>query len=137
MSTEKVTTPTTTYHSLSPSIKWYKNSNFCLIFKRSCWKRKRRNFYPFKYNNFFTVYELDRWSRDLNSDFTFKDCLFLGVRLAKNADSNKYVYAGYGIGFNLRSEFSLPDSSTGKNVIIFGVDMSSSVHIANTNKKKL
>ena len=32
------------------------------------------------------------------------------------------------------SEFSLPDGSMGKNVIIFGVDMSSSVHI--DNKKK-
>ena len=36
LSTEKVTTPTTTYNSLSPSVKWYKNSNFCLIFKRNC-----------------------------------------------------------------------------------------------------
>ena len=45
------------------------------------------------------------------------------------------MYTGYGIGFNLRSEFSLPDSSAGKNVIIFGVDMSSSVHM--DNKKKL
>ena len=34
----------------------------------------------------------------------------------------------------LDSEFSLPDGSVGKNVIIFGVDMNSSVHI--DNKKK-
>ena len=34
----------------------------------------------------------------------------------------------------MRSEFSLPDGSVGKNVIIFRVDMSSSVHI--DNKKK-
>ena len=34
----------------------------------------------------------------------------------------------------MHSEFSLPDASMGKNVIIFGVDMSSSVHI--DNKKK-
>ena len=27
--TEKRTTPSTTDNSLSPSIKWYKNSNFC------------------------------------------------------------------------------------------------------------
>ena len=32
------------------------------------------------------------------------------------------------------SEFSLPDGSVGKNVIIFGVDMNSSVQI--DNKKK-
>ena len=39
------------------------------------------------------------------------------------------VYAGYGTGFSSRSELSLPDGSMDKNVIIFGVDMSSSVHI--------
>ena len=56
------------------------------------------------------------------------------VKLAKNADSDKCVYNSYGIGFDSRSEFSLPDGSVGKNVIIFGVDMNSSVHI--DNKKK-
>ena len=36
LSTEKRTTLNTTDNSLSPSIKWYENSNFCLIFKGSC-----------------------------------------------------------------------------------------------------
>ena len=35
---------------------------------------------------------------------------------------------------DLSSEFSLPDGSVGKNVIIFRVDMSSSVHIDNKEK---
>ena len=83
---------------------------------------------------FFIVYELDTRSRDLNSDFTLKDCLFGGVKLAKHADSDKYVRSGYDIGFSLHSEFSLPDDSVGKNAIIFGVDMSSSVHIDNNKK---
>ena len=69
-----------------------------------------------------------------NSDFTLKDCLFGSVKLPKNADRDKEVYSDYGIRFDLRSEFSLTDGSVGKNVIIFGVDMSSSVHI--DNKKK-
>ena len=69
-----------------------------------------------------------------NSDFTLKNCLFGSVKLPKNADRDKEVYSDYGIRFDLRSEFSLTDGSVGKNVIIFGVDMSSSVHI--DNKKK-
>ena len=77
---------------------------------------------------------MDTWSRDLNSDFTLKDCLFRGVEWAKNADLDKYVYSGYGIGFNSRLEFSLPDGSMGKNVIMFGIDMSSSVHLNNKGK---
>ena len=83
---------------------------------------------------FLIVYELDAWSRDLNSDFTLNDCLFGGVKLTKNPDPDKYVYSGYGTEFDLRSEFSLPDGILGKNVINLGIDMSSSVHI--DNKKK-
>ena len=84
--------------------------------------------------NFFIVYELDTWSRDLNSGFTLKNCLFAGVTLAKSANPNKYVHSGYGIGFDSRSEVSLPDDSVGKNIIIFGVDMSSCVYIDNNKK---
>ena len=35
------TTRTNTDNNLSASIKWYKNSNFCLIFKRSCLKQTK------------------------------------------------------------------------------------------------
>ena len=38
LSTEKLTTPTTTDASLSPSIKWYRNTNFCLMFTGNCLK---------------------------------------------------------------------------------------------------
>ena len=63
--------------------------------------------------------------------FYFKDCLFRGVEVAKNADPDKYVYTGYVIGFDLRSVFSLPVGSMGKNVISFGADVSSFVHFDN------
>ena len=56
------------------------------------------------------------------------------VKLVKYADPDKYICSGYGIGFDSRSEFSLPDDSVGKNIIIFGVDMSSLVHIDNKGK---
>ena len=56
------------------------------------------------------------------------------VKLTKNADADKYKYSSYGMEFDSRSEFSLPDGSMGKNVIIYIVDVSSSVHI--DNKKK-
>ena len=50
--------------------------------------------------DFFTVFKLDMWSQDLNSGFTFKDCLFGGVKLAENPDPDKYIYTGYDIGFD-------------------------------------
>ena len=46
----------------------------------------------------------------------------------------KYKYSGYGIGFNSCSEFSFTDRSMGQNVIIFGADLSSSVHTDNKSK---
>ena len=78
---------------------------------------------------FFIVYKLDTWWQDLNSDFSLKHCLFGGAKLAKNAEPDKYVYSGHRIGFDSCLEVSLPESSTVKNIFIFGVDMSSSVHI--------
>ena len=81
-----------------------------------------------------TVYKLDKWSRDLNSNFTLTDCLFGGVKLAKNSEPDKYLYSAYGIGFNSRSVFSLTDDNVGKYVIIFGTHMNSSVHNDNKNK---
>ena len=58
---------------------------------------------------------LDSWSRYLNTDFTLGNCLFGAVKLTKNADPDKYGYTGYGIGFDPRSQFSLPDGNWGKN----------------------
>ena len=112
-----------------------KFKNFCLVFKENCLKQKKCNLYSSWYNYCFIVYESDTWSQDLSSDFTLKDCLYGGVKLAKNAYLDKCVYNDYGIGFDSRSEFSLTDASAGKNVTIFGINMSSSVHI--DNKKNI
>ena len=105
MSTEKLATPTTTDYSLSLSITWYVNSNFCLVFKLTCLKQKNATYTPPNRIHFFIIYKLDTGSRDLNTDFTLKDCLFGGAKLAKNNDQDKFVYTGYGIGFSTRSEF--------------------------------
>ena len=79
-------------------------------------------------------YTLSPWLGNLNTDFTLNNCLFGSVKLAKNADPDKYKYSGYGIGLYSCLEFSFTDGSMGKNIIVFGVDMSSSVHIDNKNK---
>ena len=83
--------------------------------------------------NIYIVYELGA-SSSHSDDPTRKNSLFGAVRLTKNADIDKYQYSGYGIGFDRKSSFSFPCSGFGQNVIIFGADMSSSVHV--DNKKK-
>ena len=57
--------------------------------------------------------------------------LFGALTLTKNADTDKYGYSGYGIGFDRRSSFSFLGGGFGQNVLIFGADMSSSAHIDN------
>ena len=70
-----------------------------------------------------------------NFVFILKDCLFWAVKLTENADPDKYFYSGYGIGFGSSSLFSFQNFDWRKNVIIFGVDNSLSVHT--NNKKKI
>ena len=88
--------------------------------------------------NLFFVYGLDNiWSRDLKTDFTLKNCLVASVKFTKNAHPDKWSYSGYRIRFNSSPYFSLPDNTTGRNVIIFEADMNSSVHIDNKGKNIL
>ena len=63
-----------------------------------------------------------------------KNALFGAVKLTKNTDIDKYKYSGYGIGFDGHGFYSHPSGGTGRNVIIFGVDMNSSSHIDNKGK---
>ena len=58
-----------------------------------------------------------------------KDCLFGAVKLNKIVDPDKYCYSGYGIAFDSHSLYSVPNFNWCKNVVIFGVDNSSSVQI--------
>ena len=56
------------------------------------------------------------------------------VSITKNAGIDKNKYSGYGTGFDRTGVYLLPDGSFGRNVVIFGADMNSSVHIDNKGK---
>ena len=57
--------------------------------------------------------------------------------MTKNADIDKYGYSSYEIGLDRRGSFSFPGTGLGRNVIIFGVDMSSLKKINNMKKDSL
>ena len=82
--------------------------------------------------NIYIFYETNE-NYNIRSYPTLEDCLFGEVTLTKNVDIDEYKYSGYGIEFDRKGEFSFDDGFGGI-VIIFGVDMSSSVYI--DNKKK-
>ena len=87
--------------------------------------------------NIYIVYKLDPiTSRD--TTFTIQNALFGAMQITKNTDTSKYNYEGYGICFDESEEFThvrkrgnFNDTTDGRNVIIFGVDMSFSKHANN------
>ena len=89
--------------------------------------------------------EYDSYQRGLPSmvcrdtTFTIQNALFGAMQITKNAtDSSKNNYKGYGICFDERSEFNhtitegdFAHTTDATNVLIFGADMSFSVHKTN------
>ena len=133
LSDETITRYATSDNSLTPLIDHY-GTRIRLKFNKSCLKQLNKLSYDYGHRvNIYIVYELGA-SGSNDNDPTLKNGLFGAVILTKNADIEKYGYSGCGIGFERRSSFSFPGGGFGQNVLIFGVDMSSSAHI--DNKKK-
>ena len=130
LSAENIDPPST---SVSPSIN-YVGNKIRVKLSGICLKQSNKLTYAHKkIVNIYIVYELGASSSNVN-DPTLKKCLFGAVTLTKNADIGKYGYSGYGIGFDRRGSFSFPSGGFDQNVLVFGVDMSSSAHIDNKEK---
>ena len=127
LSDETITPYATSDNSLTPWIDHY-GIKIRLKFNKSCLKQPNKLTYDNGHIvNVYIVYELGA-SSSSDSDPTIKNCLFGAVTLTI------YIYSGFGIVFDRRSSFSFPGGRFGQNLLIFGVDMSSSAHI--DNKKK-
>ena len=89
--------------------------------------------------NIYCVYKLDPIASSRDTSFTIQDALFGAMQITKNAtDNSKNNYKEYGICFDEGSQFghtmsegSRTHITNGRNVFIFGADMSFSVHRAN------
>ena len=132
ISNESIKPPTTSDNILNPRLSYY-GTKIRVQFTGSCLKQPKFKFTHKKVVNIYIVYELGASSSHI-SDPTIRNCLVGSVTLTKNADIEKYRCSGYGIGFDRRSSFSFPSGGFGQNVLIFGADMGSSIHI--DNKKK-
>ena len=132
MSNEIIKPPTTSDNTLTPELNCY-GTKTKIKLTGSCFKQSSHILTHNNIVNIYIVYELAA-SISHDSDPTIKNCLFSAVTLTKNADIEKYKYSVYGIGFDRRSSFSFTSGGFGQNVLIFGADMSTSIHI--DNKKK-
>ena len=63
--------------------------------------------------------------------------MFGAVEIAKKADVDKYKYSRYGIGFDRKGSFTHPDGGCGRNVFIFGADLSNCKHANNKTRNIL
>ena len=131
MSGESIKPPTTSDNILTPLLNHY-GTKTKVHFDVDCLKQDKVTFNHGKIVDIYIVYEIIRIANingKRDSNLTVQNALFGVVSLNKNADVNKYKYSGYGIGFDRTSSFSFPGGGNGQNVIIFGVDMNSSIHV--------
>ena len=119
-------------NSLAPALSYY-GAKTRVKLTESCLKQDKITFIQGKAVNIYIVYELNASGFDTDEP-TLKYSLFGALTLIKNSDIDKNRYSGYGIGFDSRGSFPFPGGEFGSNVITFGVDMSSSVHVDNRKK---
>ena len=132
LSDERIKAPITPNKSLNPS-QSYAGTKARVRSSGDCLKQEKVAFNLGKIVNIYIVYEIEK-SVNIRSYPTLKNSLFGAVKLTKHVGVDQYKYSGYGIGFDRKGFFSYPSGGTGKNVIIFGVEMSSTTKI--DNKKK-
>ena len=136
LSNESIKPPTTTDNSLTPVLNYY-GTKTKVSFEMSSLKQDKVTFNHGKIVDIYIVYKIIRIADingNRNSNLAVQNALFGAVSLTKNAEVNKYKYSGYGIAFDRTSIFSFPGGGNGQNVIIFGADINSSIHVDNRGK---
>ena len=130
LSDERINSVTTCNYSITPELSQY-GTKTRVKFTGSCLKQDKAT-YNITIVNIYIVYEISK-NYNISSYPTLENCLFGAVSLTKHVDIDQYKYSGYSIGFDRKGEFS-SGNGFGRNCIIFGVDMSSSVHVNNKEK---
>ena len=81
--------------------------------------------------NAYIVYDLDTWLKIPLINFKFKKCFFGVTNIVKNSAKEKWMYISHGIAFDGAGSCSIRNGFT-RNVVLFGVDNSSSSHTENS-----
>ena len=131
LSNESLEVFSTSNNTLTPSVNHYRDK-VRLKFRGSILQQKTVTYNHEKVVNLYVVYEITNFQYNNNTILT--NALFGAVELTKSVDNKKYKYSGYGIGFDSQIFYQHPSGGIGRDVIIFGVDMSSSANTANKEK---
>ena len=88
--------------------------------------------------NIYIVYKTS--PKNINFNFAFKNCLFGAIKIANttNFNTDNWQNSGYGIGLDSTCSFTHPDDGKdAKNIVVFVVDMSNSIHSTNKTQSVL
>ena len=83
--------------------------------------------------NIYAVYEIDDF-QNVDNYPTLINALSGAVKSTENADIDKCRHFRYGIEFDGYWFYSHPSGGIGRNIVIFGTDMSLFVHVDNKGK---
>ena len=131
LSDESIKTLSARNNILNPSLS-YIGTKTRVKFNRSCLKQDKIKFTHEKAVNIYIAYEINKIFSICRYP-TLENCLFGAVSLTKHTHIDQYKYSGYGIELDRKGTSSI-GNVFGRNCIISGVDVNSSIHV--DNKKK-
>ena len=132
LSDERINSITASNYSITPELIHY-GTKTRVKFNGTCLKQHKAMYSLGTLVNIYILYEISK-NYNISSYPTLENCLFGAVSLTRHADIDQYKYSGYSIGFVRKGEFLFRSNRFGRNLIIFGVDISSSVHANNRTK---
>ena len=134
LSDKRINSNTAFNHSITQELSYY-GTETRVELNASCLKQDKATYNHRTIVNIYIVYDTSK-NYNISSYPTLENCSFGAVSLTKHVDIYQYKYSRYGIGFDRKGEFSF-GNGFGRNCIILGEDMSSSVHANNKTKNIL
>ena len=119
-------------NTLAPKLV-YSGEKMYVKFDGNYLKQDKITFNHGKTVNIYIVYEITKNNPISNGYSIIENCLF---GLIKNSTIHEFGYNEYEIGFDSKGTFSHPSGGFGRNVLIFGADVSLSAH-ANNKKRTI
>ena len=132
MSDERLNSNTTSNYKITSKLRHH-GPQIRVEFNGSCLKQDKAIYNHGKIVSIYIVYGISM-NYNICTYPTLENCLFGAVSLTKNSNIDQYKYSRYGIGFDRKGEFSFGSTGFGRNCIIFGADLSSSLR---ANNKKI
>ena len=132
---ERINSNTASNHIITPELS-YCGFKTRVKFSGNCLKQDKATYNDGTYT--LTIYIIYEISNNYSSSSypALENCFFGDVSLTKHVVIDQYKYSGYGNGFDRKGEFS-SGNGFGRNCIILGSDISSSVHANNKTKNIL